>query len=122
MLSGRTVLIVEAQYLIALDLQNTLDALDPEKVVIAQNPGHARELAEDWANCALAIVEVERELPEHIALVGELQRKGVPVIGLTADVDLQRHLNFTGTPILLKPTPSEHTLALIAELFETQKE
>ena len=123
MLSGRTLLIVEAQYLIALDLQHTLDHLGPDKIVIALNPGHARELAGDWANCDLAIVEVERELPDHIALVGELLRKGIPVIGLTADSDLQRHLNwFAGTPILLKPAPSEHTLAALASLFEPQKE
>ncbi|KRA97382.1 hypothetical protein ASD83_09585 [Devosia sp. Root685] len=116
-------LIVEAQYLVALDLQHTLDQLGPGKVVIALNPGHARELAKDWVNCDLAIVEVERELPEHIALIGELLRKGIPVIGLTADSGLQRHLNwFAGTPILLKPAPSERTLAVLASLFASQKE
>lgn len=123
MLSGHTVLIVEAQYLIALDLQNTLDPLGPGKVIIAQNPGHAKDIAADWLDCRLAIIEVERELPEHIALVGELLRKGIPVIGLTADSDLQQHLNwFAGTPILLKPAPSERTLALVTGLFSAQKE
>lgn len=123
MLSGRTVLIVEAQYLIALDLQNTLDPLGPGRVVIAQDAIHAREIAQDLSECGLAIIEVERELPEHISLVGELRRMGVPVIGLTADSDLERHLNwFSGTPILLKPAPSESMLAMLSDLFQTQKE
>jgi hypothetical protein len=123
MLSGRTVLIIEAQYLIALDLQNTLDPLGLGKVVIAQNPSHAREVTDDWEDIGLAIVEVERELPEHIALIGDLLRRGVPVIGLTADSHLELHLNwFAGTPVLLKPSPSEHTLTLVAQLFQAQKE
>lgn len=123
MLSGHTVLIVEAQYLIALDLQNTLDPLHPGKVIIAHNPAHAKDLTADWRDCRLAIIEVERELPEHISLVGELLRKGIPVIGLTADSNLQQHLNwFAGTPLLLKPAPSEHTLALVADLVGAQKE
>lgn len=123
MLSGRTVLIVEAQYLIAMDLQNTLDDLAAGKVIIAQDPVHARELAPDWSDCGLAIVEVERELPEHIAFIGELLREGVPVIGLTADSELEKHLNWlSGTPILLKPAPSERMLALISDLLGPQKE
>lgn len=123
MLSGRTVLIVEAQYLIALDLQDALDHLAPGKVVIAQDPSHARELAEDWRNCGLAIIEVERELHGHIALVGELLRRGIPVIGLTADPELARHVDwFAGTPTLLKPASSQSILALLDDLFAAQKE
>lgn len=123
MLSGRTVLIVEAQYLIALDLQNTLDQLGPGKVVIAQNATHARELSEEWQTCGLAIVEVERNLPEQIAFARELARSGIPVIGLTADSDLQQHLNWSARmPILLKPASTERTLELVATLFEPQNE
>lgn len=123
MLSGRTVLIVEAQYLIALDLQDSLDHLAPGKVVIAQDPGHAHELAGDWLDCGLAIIEAERELPGHIALVGELLRRGVPVIGLTADPELGRHVDwFAGTPTLLKPASSQSILALLDDLLAAQKE
>lgn len=122
MLAGRTVLIVEAQYLIALDLQNSLEDLAAGEVVIAQDPAHAQDLAGQWTSCTLAIIEVERDLSEHIALAGALLRSGIPVIGLTADPDLRRHINWLAdTPILLKPVPSEIVTAAIAAVL-SQKE
>lgn len=122
MLAGRTVLIVEAQYLIALDLQNSLEDLAAGKVVIAQDPAHAQDLAGQWAGCTLAVIEVERDLSEHIALIGALLRSGIPVIGLTADPDLRQHLKWLAdTPILLKPVPSEIVTAAIAAVL-SQKE
>jgi len=121
MLFGRTVLIVEAQYLIALDLQHTLEDLAPGNVIIAQNAQDARQKAA--STCEVAIVEVETNLSDNIALVGELLRQGVPVIALTADSDLQQNLNwFSDTPILLKPAPADRVLAAIGELRMPQKE
>jgi len=123
MLSGQTALIVEAQYLIALDLQITLEDLGVDKVVIAQNPAHAREMAQDWADCSVAIVEVERELPEHLALIGELLRRNIHVIGLTADSDLPLNLNWLATtPILLKPASSESVVKALSDLLAAQNE
>lgn len=123
MLSGQTALIVEAQYLIALDLQITLEDLGAGKVVIAQDPAHAREMAQDWLDCSLAIVEVERELRDHIALVGQLLRRNIRVVGLTADSDLPRHLSwFPTTPILLKPASSESVISTLSALFVDQND
>lgn len=122
MLAGRTVLIVEAQYLIALDLQNSLDDKAPARTVIAQDPGHARHLANDWRDCALAIIEVERELSDNIALVRELLARGIAVIVLTADADLRQSLNwFADVPVLLKPVPTEAVTAAIAAVICSQK-
>lgn len=121
MLAGRTVLIVEAQYLIALDLQNSLDDFTPGKIVIAQDPAHAREKADDWADCAVAIVEIERELADNVAFAGELVRRGLPLVVLTADPDLQHKLNWwAGAPILLKPAPSERVAAAVAAACTSQ--
>lgn len=121
MLFGRTVLIVEAQYLIALDLQHTLEDLVPGNVIIAQDAQHARQKA--LSMCEIAIVEIETNLADNIALVGELLRQGVPVVALTADSDLQQNLNwFADTPILLKPAPADRVLAAIGELRMPQKE
>jgi DNA-binding NarL/FixJ family response regulator len=123
MLAGQTVLIVEAQYLIALDLQNSLDDLAPGKVVIAQDPVHAKEIEHDWSDCTLAIVEIERELAQSVAFAGELVRNGVPVIVLTADPDLHQSLNWwAGTQILLKPVPAENVTAAVAAVIADQNE
>jgi DNA-binding NtrC family response regulator len=119
MLSGRTVLIVESQFLIALDLQDSLERLQPAKTVIAHNAAHAEELRDEWSDCSLAIVEVERERPDQVALVGELVRRNVLIVGITADSDLPRTLNWLqGTPILSKPVQAEDLESAIRLVLE----
>ncbi|KKB80249.1 hypothetical protein VW35_07515 [Devosia soli] len=104
MLAGRPALIVEAHYLIALDIENLLAEFSPGQVTIAKNAAQARSIEPEWRGCALAIIEVENDLPEQIALIGELIRLGIAVIAVTADTDLPRSLNWlAGTPVLVKP-------------------
>jgi len=123
MLAGQTALIVEAQYLIALDIQTTLEELSAPRVLIAQDPAFIAELAVPFHEIGLAIIETERKLPNNIQLVGDLFRQGVPVIGVTADQDLPKYLKWlSGVPLLLKPTPSESIIAAIRTVLKAQNE
>lgn len=122
MLAGQTVLVVEAEYLIALDIQTSLEDLAVDTVIIAQNPAHAREmLGDNWHRCSLAIVEVERGLPDSMSFAGELGRHGVSVIVLTADAELNQALS-ANIPILHKPVPSEALAAALAAVRSLQNE
>lgn len=123
MLSGRTILIVEAQYLIAFDLQTTLEDLNPAQIVLARDAVHAGEMLDTLADCHLAIVEVERELPAHISLIAELRRRGADVIGLTADPALPQNLaGMRDMQVLLKPVPTDRVLDAVGKLQKSQKE
>lgn len=123
MLEGQTALIVEAQYLIALDIQTTLEDLSSTRVLITHDPALIADLAVPFSDIGLAIVEVERNLPSNIQLVGDLVRQGVPVIGVTADHDLPKNLNWlSGVPLLLKPTPSERIIDAIRTVLLVQNE
>lgn len=123
MLEGQTALIVEAQYLIALDIQTTLEDLSSTRVLITHDPALIADLAVPFGDIGLAIVEVERNLPSNIQLVGDLVRQGVPVIGVTADHDLPKNLNWlSGVPLLLKPTPSERIIDAIRTVLLVQNE
>ncbi|WP_156352214.1 MULTISPECIES: hypothetical protein [unclassified Devosia] len=114
MLKGQTALIVEAQYLIALDIQATLEDLSSPRVLIAQDPAFIEELAVPFSEIGLAIVEIERNLPSNLQLIGDLVRQGIPVIGVTADQDLRKSINWlSGVPLLFKPTPSESMIDAI---------
>lgn len=122
MLAGQTVLVVEAEYLIALDIQTSLEDLAAGEVIIAQSAPHAREmLGEDWHRYSLAIIEVERGLPDNMNFAGELGRRGVSVIVLTADAELHKTLS-PGIPILQKPVPSEALTAAVAAVSALQNE
>lgn len=123
MLKGQTTLIVEAQYLIALDLQATLEDLSSAHVLIARDPSQAAELTTLLSDVDLAIVEVERNLPANVQFVAELFRQGIPVIGVTADQELPKSLNWlSGVPLLLKPTPSDRIIDAIEVVQPSQKE
>ena len=122
MLCGQTALIVEAQYLIALDMGQTLEDVVACKFVIAQDADHAGKFSTDWAEYGLAIVEVEQNLPRHIALVGELLRRRIPVIVVTADADLAGKLNwFPAIPILVKPVSTDGITAAIAAVLSLKR-
>jgi len=119
MLCGQTALIVEAQYLIALDMGHTLEHSAACRVVIAQDADHALELSSDWTDCGLAIVELEQKLPRQIAFVGELMRRNIPVIAITADADLPGKLSWFPTiPVLVKPISTDSITAAVAAVLD----
>lgn len=104
MLAGRTVLIVDAEYLIALDLEQRLEALGAGPAVIATSAANAVERAETWTDCALALIEIEEFLPQSMALAQTVRRAGIPVIAITADASLANGSNRADDiPFLLKP-------------------
>jgi len=106
MLNGRTVLVLETEFIIALGLQSALQAMGAAHVVLARSPDEANQNRADWSNAALAVVEVEIDRPELIAFAQQLEQSGTPVIGLTADsMQAQGVPDLPGTPILLKPLP-----------------
>ena len=118
MLLGRAILVVEAQYIVALDIEAMLEGLGAARVIIAQDAAHAAIIAADWEDCTLAIVELERERPDQIALAGALARRGIPVIGLTTDRDLPQALAWiSNTPIVLKPVQSDHLIEALTRII-----
>lgn len=119
MLTGRNVLIVEAQYLIALDFETMLDAYRPARVVAAVNADIARSSQSDWHDPGLAVVEVEEHLPDQLAFAGELLRQDTPVVIVTADSDLPQKFSWLGTaPIIVKPVRSEEFIGAVEAVLK----
>jgi len=106
MLNGRTVLVVETEFIIALGIQGVLQSLGAGKVVLARNPDEANAQLQDWQKAALAIVEIEADKIGLIEFARQLSQGGVAVIGLSADsIQSQGVPELPDTPILLKPVP-----------------
>lgn len=106
MLNGRTVLVLETEFIIALGIQSALQAMGATQVVLARSPQEANQHKSDWTAAVLAIVEIETDKPELIAFAQQLAQSGMAVIGISAD-DLRAEgvPELPGTPILLKPLP-----------------
>lgn len=115
MLNDRTILVVEAEFLIALDVQRMLEGLNARQMLFARTTEEAHELSPHWSCLGLAVVEIQQDRPLSIALVQGLRARGIPVVLSSADSTIQRgHPEFPGVPILIKPMSEEDLASAIA--------
>ena len=104
MLSGRTVLVVEEEFLIALDLQRMLEAQAAGPALFARSWNEAAALRDRWEELGLAIVEFRTGETQAIELAADLRSAGVPVVICTSDAAQRRGLPaLPGVPVVTKP-------------------
>ena len=121
MLSGQTILVVEAEFLIALDIQRILEGLGAGQMLFARAPHEVRELAPRWQSIELAIVEIGPNPTAGSTLVHELRDQSIPVILITADHALrQGHPDFPSIPVTIKPMSDEDLAAAIAQALASR--
>ena len=114
MLNGQTILVVEAEFLIALDIQRMLEGLGAGQMLFARAAHEVQELAPRWPTIGLAIVEIGPNFSET-TLVHGLLAENIPVICSAADSALrQGHPDFPGVPVVIKPMSDEDLAAAIA--------
>lgn len=112
MLHGQAILVVEAEFLIALDVQRMLEGLGAGQMLFARTADEAHELTPHWQSLGLAIVEIEPHAPRAAALVRGLLSEDISVILSSADGASRRgHPDFPGVPVVIKPM-SEEDLAV----------
>ncbi|KRA50484.1 response regulator [Devosia sp. Root635] len=115
MLAGQTVLIIEDEFLIALDIQRILEPLGAGKTLFARTTAEAEELREFWPEIGVAVVEVLAHDAERILLAEKLGAAGIPVVLTTADITVRHGLAHLPTaPLLVKPVPEEALASAIS--------
>lgn len=100
----RTALVVEEEFLIALDVQRVLETVGVHHSHFARNAAEARTLGVDWATFSVAVVEIASGEDAHDDLVRELLDAGVPLVLTTADGRPQPP-EFAHVPVIIKPAP-----------------
>ena len=106
MLKGRTALIVEEEFLIALDIQRMLENHDVEQTLFARSAGEAESLRARQPD--IAIVEIRAEDTASRQLVQELNQAGVAVVLATADARMRHGFpDMPGLAVVIKPVPEE---------------
>lgn len=104
MLSARTVLVVEKEFLIALDIQRMVEARSAKQTIFARSAAEALSQHRSWGNLGLAIIEVRSGDGDALALCRQLMVDGIPVIVCTADGPMRRGITeLPGVPVVLKP-------------------
>lgn len=102
-LAGKRILLVEDNYIIAMDLRRMIAALGAEIIGPANSIKAARALVGQGTRLDGAILDVRLDGGTSLPLAEELTSEGIPVIlatGLDAAVLPEQ---FSGTPKLTKP-------------------
>ncbi|MGV8831163.1 MAG: hypothetical protein ACOH2N_04235 [Devosia sp.] len=121
MLTGQTILIVEEEFLIALDIQGMLEALVAGQMLFARSTVEAHQSEPHWPSIDLAIVEIGPDEATLATLLEGLRAAGIAIILTTTDSALRKgHPAYPGAPVLVKPMVDAElraavTLALAGE-------
>lgn len=117
MLARKAVVIVETEIIISLSMQAALQSHGIEDVIILTSPRDFTARQMSWCDIAFAILELERDKPEALALIRAAREHNVPVLGLTADSRLEKGMpEFPDMPILVKPVPDQTLMEAVATL------
>ena len=116
MLNGQTILVVEEEFLIALDIQRMLETHGTGQMLFARTAEEAHELEAYWPSIRLAIVEIRHDGAHSLTLVRRLRDAGVAVVLNTADSAIRRgHPDFPDVPVAVKPMAEEDLVAAIEQ-------
>lgn len=116
MFSGQTVLVVEEEFLIALDIQRVLEDHDVGQCVFARSAAEALALRDRWTDYSLAIVDLQADHGDGLALLEGLRAAGIALVVTTADLSLRSRLpGVPDTQILIKPFPEAELISAVRE-------
>jgi two-component SAPR family response regulator len=118
MLDGTTVLVIEEEFLIALDIQRMLGTLRSGEVLFARSAAEAVALEQHWTNVGLAIVEIALQRDGALDLIERLRNLGVPIVLCSADTALRHGMpQFPDLPLIIKPMAEADLTAAIAKVL-----
>lgn len=84
MLSGERLLIVEEEFLIALDIQRVLEEANAQKAVFARNFSEVASMGDRLGEFDLAIVNPPRKEPADLAVAERIVAAGTAVVVCSA--------------------------------------
>ena len=84
MLSGERLLIVEEEFLIALDIQRVLEGANAQKAVFARNFGEVASMGDRLGEFDLAIVNPPKREASDLSVVERIIASGVAVVVCSA--------------------------------------
>jgi DNA-binding response OmpR family regulator len=123
MLHGHTALILEDEFLIALDLQRVLESLGVKQTLLARNADEARLVSADGNSFRLALIELGLNRDGASTYARHLRDSGVAVVITTADIALQNGVpELPGLPVLVKPLSEAELSAAIEQILAAQNE
>ncbi len=117
-LTGQTILLVEEQAIVALDLESALKDAGA-KVVIARNAAEALASIGQVAFTS-AVLDLRPSSDDHRTIARALKKRGVPFI-FHATHQPEDVTTLRGAPVFQKPARAQDIVPMLAALLKTQK-
>ncbi|MGE0213328.1 MAG: response regulator [Parvibaculaceae bacterium] len=115
-LSGRRLMLVEDQAIIALDVQTTLSEQGADTVAWANGVSQARALLEEESFDA-ALLDLHLGSESGLDLLEEFDRRAIPVILMSGYSSHDREPRLRGRPLLEKPYSPELLLDTVLRVL-----
>jgi DNA-binding response OmpR family regulator len=113
LLAGMTVLVVEDEYLIALEAQRMIEEAGADEVRLAYTVAEVHKLLADGPQIGAAVLDLKLGREDASPLIAEFHDRGIPFLIATGfDTDLPE-----GIPSLSKPYRDVELVAAIRHLF-----
>jgi DNA-binding response OmpR family regulator len=116
LLGGRTVIVLENEVLIALDIQSILAKLFPNAILLARSLSEAWDLIERTGTPGLAILDVMLADGVCFPLARHLQTLAVPIVFLTGASEIVP-VEFAGYPVIDKPFMADDLIAAVKKII-----
>ena len=113
MLSSQRLLIIESEFLIALDIQRVIEDSNALQTVFARSFSEAAALADRFGTFDLAIVNAPG--PDDLPIAAELAAAGPAIIVCTAGTTDLDATPLAGAAVLMKPFSDEQLRAACSE-------
>lgn len=114
MLTDKSILIVENEVLIALDIQRILSEHNAGEVVFARTSQEIVDQQAFWPTLGLAIIELRHHDPTGEQLARSLLAAGIACVMMSADVDLRKGVpGLSEVAMLMKPFTEEELVGAI---------
>jgi CheY-like chemotaxis protein len=116
-LTGRRILVIEDEALIALELQELLDQRGAKVIGPAVSVSEALEaINENHIDCALLDVKLGDETADAVAAA--LEQRAIPTVFVTGYGDGNLPPGFEASPVVEKPYTEDQLLNLISRIFD----
>jgi DNA-binding response OmpR family regulator len=119
-LTGHRILLVEDEFLIALEVERTLQAAHGEVVGRAANVARAMKLA-DTPNLSAAILDFRLQFGNSFPVASKLRADGVPFIFYTATTIPELPAAWPGVPIVMKPASPVRLVSVLVSLVKLSR-
>lgn len=117
-LSGRNVFVVEDEYVLALDLQHSLEMLGANVLGPAGSVTDALNVLKTLSDLDAAVLDLSLRGEKSFAVADELRALGVPFVFATGYDGKLVPERFAGVPVCQKPVSAASLAAAVAQILK----